>query len=113
MIHVGVEADLLDIESLGVVNVGHRNEHQLKFPIHDRNVSMGLTILAVMQRLAPGSVGDLVEGVDELWWFGDVEVGVQAEQVDGEHVRGGRAEQPTPRASPPWWPTSPARTPVG
>ncbi|HEX6401871.1 MAG TPA: hypothetical protein VF003_01685 [Pseudonocardiaceae bacterium] len=52
-------------------------------------------------------MGDLVEGVDELWWFGDVEVGVQAEQVDGEHVRGGRAEQPTPRTSPPWWPTSP------
>ncbi|MBV8993350.1 MAG: SDR family oxidoreductase [Pseudonocardiales bacterium] len=62
MIHVGVETDLLDVEGLGVVNVGHGHEHQLKFPIHDRNVLMGSDNLGCHGRgLAPGSVGDLVE----------------------------------------------------
>ena len=61
MIHVGVEADLLDVEGLGVVNIGHGNEHQLKFPIHDRNVSMGSDNPGRHGRgLAPGSAGDLV-----------------------------------------------------
>jgi short-subunit dehydrogenase len=56
-----VDADLLDVKGLGVVNVGHGNEHQLKFPIHDRNVSMGLTILG-RHRCWPSSTPPMSAG---------------------------------------------------
>ena len=34
LVVVGVEADLVDVEILGAVHVGHRDKHQFKFPVH-------------------------------------------------------------------------------
>jgi hypothetical protein len=35
---VGVEADLVNVEGFGPVDVGHRDGYELDLPVHDRTL---------------------------------------------------------------------------